>query len=251
MARRSNKPDPHHQAPIATVHQVVAYNFRRAREELGWTQAETSERLAPLLGYKLRQAGVSAIEKTFDGDRPRNLDVGEVVAFARCFGKPIPWFFIPPAELAHHYIETLDHAAMWPLGIDLVELAIGDDLQWHTVVARLRELVDHPDPPTQDLARKMIGYILSGGVDLEVEIRMEKRRQAVREVRIGEVIDTRDERIRQMAAIFLELVTLTRPEIRELTLRDPAEALRILSEAPEFIDSEPLSLQDIKGKHDT
>lgn len=235
---------------VPGVHQVVAYNFRRAREELGWTQAETSRQLEPLLGYKLRQAGVSAIEKTFDGDRPRNLDVGEVVAFARCFGKPINWFFIPPAELAHHYIETLDPDAMWPLGIDLVDLAVGGEHSWRSVVGRLRELIEHEDPPTRELARKMISYMLSGGVDLEVEVRLEKRRQSVREIRIGEVLDTRDEFIQQMAGAFLELVKLTRPEMRETVLRDPAEALRILSEAPDFVDPEPLNLTDLKDNHE-
>ena len=68
--------------PMLTVHQVVAYNFRRAREEKGWTQAQTSDALEPFLGYSLRQAGVSAIEKTFDSERRRNLDVAEVVASA-------------------------------------------------------------------------------------------------------------------------------------------------------------------------
>ena len=63
-----------------TVHQVVAYNFRRAREEAGWTQSQTGEYLEPFLGARLNQAGISAIEKTFDSDRRRNIDVSELVA---------------------------------------------------------------------------------------------------------------------------------------------------------------------------
>ena len=65
--------------PALTVHQIVAYNFRLAREEVGWTQAQTSEMLEPFLGMRLNQAGVSAIEKTFDSHRRRNIDVQEVV----------------------------------------------------------------------------------------------------------------------------------------------------------------------------
>src|SRR4051812_7193834 len=72
--------------PRLTVHQIVAYNFRRAREREGWTQVRTSDALEPYLGFKLNQAGVSAIEKTYDSDRRRNIDVAEVVAFSRCFG---------------------------------------------------------------------------------------------------------------------------------------------------------------------
>ena len=82
--------------PATTVHQIVAYNFRRAREEEGWTQSQTSEFLEPFLGYRLNQAGVSAIEKTFDSERRRNIDVAEIVAFSRCFRTPISWFFLPP-----------------------------------------------------------------------------------------------------------------------------------------------------------
>ena len=62
----------------------------------GWTQVETSDRLEPFLGYKLNQAGVSAIEKTYDTERRRNIDAAEVVAFSRCFRRPIGWFFLPP-----------------------------------------------------------------------------------------------------------------------------------------------------------
>ena len=35
------------------------------------------------------------IEKTYDGDRPRNIDVAEIVAYARCFALPLTWFLIP------------------------------------------------------------------------------------------------------------------------------------------------------------
>src|SRR3954451_24509599 len=100
--KRSRAEEPR---PSLSAHQVVAYNFARAREAAGWTQVETSERLEPFLGYKLNQAGVSAIERTFDSERRRNIDVAEIVAFARCFGVPLGWFFVPPAGHATDFVE--------------------------------------------------------------------------------------------------------------------------------------------------
>ena len=93
--------------PTLTVHQIVAYNFTRARQQAGWTQVETSERLEPFLGYRLNQAGVSAIEKTYDTERRRNIDAAEIVAFARCFNEPIGWFFLPPTGHARDLVEPV------------------------------------------------------------------------------------------------------------------------------------------------
>ena len=50
VGRTKSKSNP---KPSLTVHQVVAYNFRRAREQMGWTQSQTSEALEPFLGYRM------------------------------------------------------------------------------------------------------------------------------------------------------------------------------------------------------
>lgn len=98
-------PTEHHRLPAVrqqteprrlNAHQVVAFNLRRARLAAGWTQAELAARLACLLGYDMKQAGISAIERTYDGKRPRNIDIGEVVAFAVCFAAPVTWLLTPP-----------------------------------------------------------------------------------------------------------------------------------------------------------
>ena len=121
---RGAEPPP----PSLTAHQIVAYNFARARDALGWTQVETSERLEPFLGYKLNQAGISAIERTYDSDRRRNIDVAEIVAFARCFNVPLGWFFLPPATHAQDLIEPVNAGdgewANAPVA-ELIALAIG------------------------------------------------------------------------------------------------------------------------------
>ena len=100
-------PKRRHRHPTLTIHQIVAYNFARARAAAGWTQVETSDRLEPFLGYKLNQAGVSAIEKTYDSERRRNIDTADVVAFARCFQRPIGWFFLPPPKHGGDLLEPV------------------------------------------------------------------------------------------------------------------------------------------------
>ena len=72
----------------ADLNQVVAYNFRRARELRGLTQDEAAIRLEPFLGQRLRQASISAIEGAFSGERRREFDAQEILAFACGFDVP-------------------------------------------------------------------------------------------------------------------------------------------------------------------
>ncbi len=80
----------------ADVNEIVAYNFRAARELRGWTQEETARRLEDVLGQRLPQASISAIERAYEGDRRREFDAHELVAFALAFELPLVWFFLPP-----------------------------------------------------------------------------------------------------------------------------------------------------------
>ena len=127
--RKRRKPEtttPPPPPPTLTTHQIVAYNFARARAAAGWTQVETSDRLEPYLGYKLNQAGVSAIEKTYDSERRRNIDTADVVAFSRCFRRPIGWFFLPPPGRGGDLVEPVNDDRRYHLpAADLVALAIG------------------------------------------------------------------------------------------------------------------------------
>ena len=78
------------------LNQVVAYNVREARELRGWTQQDLSLRLEPYLGQRLTQAGVSAMERAWDGERKREFDAHELLVFALVFDLPIIWFLLPP-----------------------------------------------------------------------------------------------------------------------------------------------------------
>ena len=79
----------------ADLNEIVAYNFRAARELRGWTQDETARALEGLLGQRLPQASISAIERAYEGDRRREFDAHEILAFALAFDLPLIWFFLP------------------------------------------------------------------------------------------------------------------------------------------------------------
>ena len=78
------------------LNQVVAYNVREARELRGWTQDDFAARLEPYMGQRLTQAGVSSIERAWDGERKREFDAHELLIFSLVFDLPIIWFLLPP-----------------------------------------------------------------------------------------------------------------------------------------------------------
>ena len=81
MARLRQPKDtapPPAKAKVANLNEVIAFNFRAARELRGWTQEEVAKRLEPLLGQRLPQASISGIERTYEGERQRELDARAV-----------------------------------------------------------------------------------------------------------------------------------------------------------------------------
>jgi hypothetical protein len=79
-----------------TPNQIVAYNLAQARIWKDWTQEEAADHLAPYLGARWSKASFSAAERSVDGQRVRQFSADEVVAFSRCFGLPVGFFFLPP-----------------------------------------------------------------------------------------------------------------------------------------------------------
>jgi transcriptional regulator with XRE-family HTH domain len=123
----------------ADLNEVVAYNFRAARELRGWTQEETAEALEPLLGQRLPQASISAIERAYEGDRRREFDAQEILAFSLAFDLPLIWFFLPPP--ADH--RTLHRTTN--IVSELYEIVFGQERQLGPVYDRLRQLgIDEP-----------------------------------------------------------------------------------------------------------
>jgi transcriptional regulator with XRE-family HTH domain len=127
----------------ADLNQIVAYNFRRARELRGWTQDEAALRLEPFLGQRLRQASVSAIEGAFAGERRREFDAQEILSFACAFDVPLLWFFLPPPDDHRRLAGTSDRVS------ELYLLALGREDQLEVLTERLREL-GLPEPGGDD-----------------------------------------------------------------------------------------------------
>jgi hypothetical protein len=125
------------------LNEIVAYNFRRARALRGWTQEEAAIELEPFLGTRLKQAAVSSIEGAFGGDRRREFDAQELLAFTCGFDLPLIWFFLPPPEDHRNLQGTAEMVS------ELYVLAMGRNDQLDLLRDRFREL-GHAEPNEDD-----------------------------------------------------------------------------------------------------
>lgn len=136
--------------PPVNLNEVIAYNFRRARELRGLTQEEAADALAPLLGLRLPQASISAIERSWGGDKRREFDAQEILAFACAFDLPLLWFFLPPPGDFRRLAGTSDRVN------ELYRLALGRDDQLADLYTRFRELgMAQPDVHDERFAAVM------------------------------------------------------------------------------------------------
>jgi transcriptional regulator with XRE-family HTH domain len=125
------------------LNEIVAYNFRRARELRGLTQDEAADRLAPFLGVRLKQAAVSGIEGAYGGAKRREFDAQELLAFACGFDLPIVWFLIPPPGDHRNLQGTVERVS------ELYLLAMGRNDQLDYLRDRFAEL-GHVEPDESD-----------------------------------------------------------------------------------------------------
>ncbi|MBW3613996.1 MAG: helix-turn-helix transcriptional regulator [Actinobacteria bacterium] len=144
MRARRNSDDghAHGDGTAIDVNAIVAYNLRVIRERHGWTQEGVAERLGRLTGHQLSQASISAMERGFDGRRPRRFDAHDLYLFSVVFAVPIAYFFIPPPEQATAGRVLADTGR--PVWL-LVAALLGRAEQVLTVDERLRQFdVDQP-----------------------------------------------------------------------------------------------------------
>jgi transcriptional regulator with XRE-family HTH domain len=146
-ADTSGTPDPGEFT--ANLNEIVAYNFRRARELRGLTQDEAARALEPYLGQRLPQASISAIERAFGRERRREFDAQEILAFACAFDLPMLWFFLPPENDARQ-LERTTHRVY-----ELYTLVLGREDQVDLLYDRFREL----GMPELDAADEKLGRI--------------------------------------------------------------------------------------------
>ena len=133
------------------LNQVVAYNVREARQLRGWTQEELADRLEPYLGQRLTQAGISSIERAWDGDRRREFDAQELLIFAMVFNLPILYFLLPPPGDRRRMQGTsaqVNELYMWLLG---------KEGQVEPVYERLRQLGITDPTAAEETVEKITG----------------------------------------------------------------------------------------------
>jgi transcriptional regulator with XRE-family HTH domain len=126
--------------PEVDLNQVVAYNIREARHLRGWTQEQLATRLEPYLGRRLTQAGVSSIERAWDGERRRHFDAHDLLTFAMVFNLPLLYFLLPPPG---------DNRRLHGSSLNLTEVCVwllGREEQLEPVYERLRQY-EITDPP--------------------------------------------------------------------------------------------------------
>lgn len=146
--RKRTKTDPVPPPETVNLNEVIAYNFRRARELRGLTQDEAAVALEPFLGQRLPQASISALERSYGGDKRREFDAQEILAYACAFDVPLIWFFLPPPKDTRRLQSTSDHVN------ELYTLALGREDQLDELYARFRELgMAEPSENDDTLAR--------------------------------------------------------------------------------------------------
>jgi transcriptional regulator with XRE-family HTH domain len=145
-SRSKAAPEP---LPV-NLNEVIAYNFRRARDLRGLTQPEAAAALEPFLGQRLPQASISAIERSAGGDKRREFDAQELLAFACAFDLPLLWFFLPPPNDTRRLAGTSDRVN------ELYRLALGREDQLPDLYTRFRELgMVEPDAHDEAFAAVM------------------------------------------------------------------------------------------------
>ncbi len=80
--------------------QVVAFNLRKARDRMEWTQAQAIEALRKH-GLEWSRSTYALAEAFKDSDRGRSVrqfSADDLVILATTFGVPLAWFFLPPTD---------------------------------------------------------------------------------------------------------------------------------------------------------
>jgi hypothetical protein len=114
-------------SPAWTPNQIAAHNISKARQLRGWTQDQAAEACAPYLGARLSPASWSALERSVDGGRIREITADELVGFARAFDLPVGFFLTPPSVWDNHVVATPDAGPDGLEPVELFDVVIGTD----------------------------------------------------------------------------------------------------------------------------
>lgn len=140
-----------------TPNQVVAHNLQQIRQWRRLTQSEAAEAIEPYVGKRWSKANFSAAERSIAGERIRQFDADEIVAFAKAFDVPVTWFFLPPAPWAQNGVPVhLQHSSSTePLAV-LADLIFGDNEGRSLLELRLQYFLQELGPgPLSDTQQRI------------------------------------------------------------------------------------------------
>lgn len=171
-----------HEGPLYwfwSPNQVVAYNLARAREAMGWSQEEAGRRLEPHLGVSWSKATFSQAERSVDPGRSRGFTADEIVAFSRCFGLPVTWFFFPPPPGTPgipHRAETGETVRQYSDRLNaLLSQVFGTPEQADELMERIGAFAAELTPKTladaRDVVAETAGALVFGGPSVADELR--------------------------------------------------------------------------------
>jgi transcriptional regulator with XRE-family HTH domain len=175
----------------ADLNEIVAYNFRAARELRGLTQEETAERLEQFIGQRLPQASISAIERSYEGERRREFDAQEILAFALAFDLPLLWFFLPPPGDTRRLYRTSDYVR------ELYGIVFGRDDKLEPIDERLRQIgIEEPTEAARTVE------VLTGKPSPARQASYRQRRKEMLLALLDEYTDEVDKAADELGAFF-------------------------------------------------
>lgn len=222
---RSNEPEtvPRDPRDAIDVNAVVSYNLRAAREQNGWTQEQLADRLAAVTGRRPNQAGVSALERVWEGGKRREFDAQELVDFALALNVPVLWFFLPPPGDRREIKNTGRQL------FALIDLLVGRAEHLPRIEERLRQLGLRENTAEEEISR-----ILTGHPDVMTSQVIRERREWILTEILHEMATELDQTAERWGSFF--------DRVRQVTLRgviasltDDAQFLEHLRDLPEDI----------------
>jgi hypothetical protein len=173
--------DPVYGDTRATVHltpnQIVGYNLSQARMWKGWTQEEAAEQLEPYLGVRWSKASFSAAERSVDGRRVRQFSADELVAFSRCFGVPVGFFFLPPLPSAADRPIQMASPDGSEFGIrpsELIDVVLGAPGEIGVMAMRVEEFFRQTSPELLSDAQGALRSLTDAATQAVVEQSLDK-----------------------------------------------------------------------------
>lgn len=160
-----------------TPNQIVAYNLAQARMWKGWTQEEAAAELEPYLGVRWSKASFSAAERSVDGQRVRQFSADELVAFSRCFGVPVGYFFLPPPPSAADRPIQMASPDGSEFGIrtsELIDVVLGAPGEIGMMSMRVDEFFSQTSPDLLTDAQRAVRWLAESTTQAVVEQSLDK-----------------------------------------------------------------------------